>query len=641
MRSILLTLVFAIASLQASAVRQPLKLTDVRNSMEEMFSFHVETREMTPTLVKRSFKNFVEQFDPQKIYFTYPEVRPFFEVSNSQIERVIDHYFADEFPEFAALNKSLAQAIQRARAWRQEFYNDFIKQGAALKADFPNDSPNQYLSSTDSLRSRLRAQLLHLCLLENKAKDPEYWTQERRQKICALFEKRFSHYENTYLPAQEMKEHYFAMHILKAMARGLDAHTAYFSPQEAYEMRSQLEKQFEGIGVVLREGLDGVEVTDLIKGGPAEKSGQVHIGDILVEIDGRPMASSSYQEVLEMLKGDGRKEISLGLKRSEAFVKADLKREKILLEDERLVYSTEPFGDGVIGKLVLPSFYESPGASSCEADIREALRQMKKQGKLLGMVLDMRDNLGGFLSQAVKVSGIFMTSGVVVVSKYAQGEIQYLRNVDPRVYYDGPLVILTSKMSASAAEIVAQALQDYGIGLVVGDPRTYGKGSIQYQTITDSSAASYFKVTVGRYYTVSGRSTQIEGVQADIHVPTAYAPYQIGERYLEYALKNDQIPPAYIDPLSDVQGSTKLWFQKNYLPFLQKKESQWVQMLPILQKNSQHRIDNNSNFQVFLKHMDDGNFDIGKNDLQMQEAVSIVKDMVSLSHEKTANYSGG
>jgi carboxyl-terminal processing protease len=262
---------------------------------------------------------------------------------------------------------------------------------------------------------------------------------------------------------------------------------------------------------------------------------------------------------------------------------------------------------------------------------------MKRQGKVYGVVFDMRDNLGGFLSQAVKVSGIFMTSGVVVVSKYAQGEIQYLRNVDPRVYYDGPLVILTSKMSASAAEIVAQALQDYGIGIVVGDPRTYGKGSIQYQTVTDPSAASFFKVTVGRYYTVSGRSTQIEGVQADIHVPTAYAPYNIGERYLEYALKNDQIPPAYIDPLTDIQGSSKMWFQKNYLPFLQKKESQWVQMLPTLKKNSQYRIDHNHNFQLFLKNMDAGTVDIGMNDLQMQEGVNIIKDMISLSHGRKNN----
>jgi carboxyl-terminal processing protease len=606
-----------------------------------MFSYHVEVREMTPTVVKRSFKNYIDQFDGQRIYFTRSEVKPFFEITSSQIEHIINHFYGDDYPEYGALNKSIAQSITRARTWRQEFYADFIQKGESLEVSFPEETPGQFVSSTAALRQRVRAQLLHLFKLENKTKDPKFWTDDRRQKICALYEKRFTHYETTYLSS----EHFFAMHILKSMARSLDAHTAYFSPQEAYEMRSSLEKQFEGVGVVFRESLEGIEVSDLVKGGSAERSGQVQVGDLLVEVDGRPVAGSEYQEVLDLLKGHGRKHLVLGLKRRNgteaSFIQVDLKREKILLDDERVQFKTEPFGDGVIGKIILPSFYESSDAPSCASDIREALHQMKKQGRLYGLVFDMRDNLGGFLSQAVKVSSIFMTSGVVCVSKYAQGEIQYLRNVDPRLYYDGPLVILTSKMSASAAEIVAQALQDYGIGVVVGDPRTYGKGSIQYQTVTDPAAAAYFKVTVGRYYTVSGRSTQIEGVQADIHVPTAYAPYNVGERYLEYALKNDQIAPAYIDPLTDVQGSTKLWFQKNYLPFLQKKESQWVQMLPTLKQNSQYRLDHNPNFQLFLKHAGETAPDIGMNDLQMQEGVNIVKDMISLSHEQAARHSGG
>jgi carboxyl-terminal processing protease len=473
---------------------------------------------------------------------------------------------------------------------------------------------------------------MQLFMMENKAKDAQFWTADRKQKICALFEKRFNHYESAYLPCDK-SEHYLATHILRSMARGLDAHTAFFSPEEAYEMRSSLEKQFEGIGVVLREGLDGIEISDFIKGGPAEKSGKVQIGDIVVEIDGKPVVTTAYYDVLQQLKGNGRKDIVLGLRRGQDVVKVDLKREKILMEDERLIYTAEPFADGIIGKLTLPSFYESPDSSSCEADIREALRELKKQGKLLGLVLDMRNNLGGFLSQAVKVSGLFITSGVVVISKYAQGEIQYLRNVDPRVYYNGPLVVLTSKLSASAAEIVAQALQDYGVGLVVGDDRTYGKGTIQYQTVTDTGAQSFFKVTVGRYYTVSGRSTQIDGVKADIIVPSAYSPYSIGERYLEYALRNDQVPSAYADPLTDVPGQSKLWFQKNYLPYLQKKESQWVKMVPTLKTNSGYRLKNDPNFQVFLKKMDensDPGFDTGENDLQMSEAVSIVKDMINL-----------
>jgi carboxyl-terminal processing protease len=123
-------------------------------------------------------------------------------------------------------------------------------------------------------------------------------------------------------------------------------------------------------------------------------------------------------------------------------------------------------------------------------------------------------------------------------------------------------------------------------------------------------------------------------VKSDIHVPTLYAPYNIGERYLEYALKNDQITPAYVDSLHDIPAHTQVWFQKNYLPYLQKKESEWVQMVPKLKKNSGYRVEHDPNFQVFLKKMDpekierDG--DIGVNDLQMDEAVCIVKDMISL-----------
>ena len=275
------------------------------------------------------------------------------------------------------------------------------------------------------------------------------------------------------------------------------------------------------------------------------------------------------------------------------------------MQDDRVQYSFESFGDGIIGKINLPSFYESAEGSNCEIEMREALRALKKQGNLVGLVLDMRENSGGFLNQAVKVAGLFVTSGVIVVSKYAYGETQYLRDLDGRSYYTGPLVILTSKGSASAAEIVAQALQDYGTGIVVGDERTYGKGTIQYQTVTDSGATSFFKVTVGRYYTVSGRSTQIDGVQADIVVPTAYSGFAIGERYLEYPLNNDRIPSAYVDPLTDIDPRNRQWFQKNYLPTLQKKLSLWTQMLPRLQINSGYRLKQNKDFTLYLKAIEE------------------------------------
>jgi carboxyl-terminal processing protease len=601
-----------------------LKTSDIRPSMQEIFNYHVEWKELTPLLVKRSFKIYIEQFDPFRIYLLQEEIQPYLELSSEQISGAMKRYQKDDFSDYQALNQLFQNAIKRSRELRSQVAKE-------LRApDKEGDSYLYYAKSEEELKARIRTLYSRALIEDRKFGGPASPDPERCEKIFNLCERRLQRQEAPYT-AKDKKDHYLALLVLKALAKSLDAHTTYFSPEEAYEMRTALEKQFEGVGVVLKESVDGVVIVDLVKGGPAERSGKILPGDLLVEIDHKPLSKTSYEEILLLLKGSGQKKISLGLRRydvagKEQVIVVDLTREKIIMQDDRLQYSTEPFGDGFIGKLTLPAFYESNDDSSCEKDIREALRAFKQQGKLHGIVLDMRENSGGFLSQAVKVAGLFITSGVIVISKYAKGEIQYLRDLDARVYYNGPLVILTSKASASAAEIVAQALQDYGVAVVVGDERTYGKGTIQFQTVTDTDARAFFKVTVGKYYTVSGRSTQIEGVQADIHVPTQYCIYNIGERYLEYPLPNDTVPAAYLDNLPDIDPISQRWFQKNYLPYLQKKESLWFQLLPMLKNNSSYRLANDPNFQLFLEREDSRNW--GDEDLQMIEAVNIVKDMI-------------
>jgi carboxyl-terminal processing protease len=208
---------------------------------------------------------------------------------------------------------------------------------------------------------------------------------------------------------------------------------------------------------------------------------------------------------------------------------------------------------------------------------------------------------------------------------------------------------LTSKASASAAEIVAQALQDFGVALVVGDERSYGKGSMQYQTITDEKAKAFFKVTVGRYYTASGRSPQIQGVQADVVVPTVFFPYNIGERYLEFPLSNDHLSGDVFHSLMNIKQNPYRDVASVAVPYLKPRETKWRQMLPRLIQNSQDRIDHNQNFQFFLKVgngyrpkkvkgqtlADTQAENYGKSDLQMNEAVEIVKDMVSINRENS------
>lgn len=616
-----------------------LKIKDVRSIMEEMMSYHIECKELTPLIVKRSFKIYIEQFDPEKLYLLEEEVTPFLELSSVQIEGIIHGYRFDDFSSYQRLNDIIVKAIDRAWDWRQEMARELI----FSRKDPDLVTGESYLSYAPTealLQQRIKKQLVRFLLSERPSLAA--WNSQKKEKVFALYEKRLNREERSYT-MQERKEHFLALHVLKALSKSLDAHTAFFSPEEAYEMKASLEKQFEGIGVVLREGIDGVTITGLIKGGPADKCGKIVKGDLIVEVDKKSTIGSSYEEVLTKIKGEGNRKVFLGLRRynslgTEENFTVELAREKIVMQDERLKYTAETFGNGIIGKITLPSFYESGDDSNCEKDMREAIKDLKKRGDLLGIIIDLRENSGGFLNQAVKVAGLFITSGVIVISKYSDGEVQYLREVDGRSYFNGPVIILTSKASASAAEIVAQALQDYGSALVVGDERTYGKGTIQYQTVTDADANAFFKVTVGKYYTVSGRSTQIEGVKADILVPTPYAAYNIGERFMEYPLSNDRISPAYADPLTDLDERSRVWFHKNYLPNLQKMETFWKKILPLLKENSDFRLSHDKNFKLFLSTLESPKVgssnstkdNWGIDDIQMSEAVNILKDMIYL-----------
>lgn len=293
---------------------------------------------------------------------------------------------------------------------------------------------------------------------------------------------------------------------------------------------------------------------------------------------------------------------------------------------DELKVTSEQFGNGVIASIKLDAFYQNNKGISSEKDVKEAIEKLEAQN-LKGLILDLRDNRGGFLTQAVKVAGLFITNGIVVISKYSSGDERIYRDTDGKTSYKGPLVILVSKMTASAAEIVAQALQDYGVALVVGDEHTYGKGTIQSQTVTDGlGASSYFKVTVGKYYTVSGKTPQLEGVRSDVVVPGPYSFIQIGEVFLKDTLSRDRIAAEFADNLSDVDPNLKSWYLKYYIPTLQSPVSEWDLYHDKLRANSSYRLNNNQSYQMFLREQPTAFRE--NDDLQQKEAFNILRDMI-------------
>ena len=300
----------------------------------------------------------------------------------------------------------------------------------------------------------------------------------------------------------------------------------------------------------------------------------------------------------------------------------------------------EPYGDGVIANLNLYSFYQDP-ASSSAGDIRKALELVKKDHELKGVILDLRSNAGGLLTQAVSVTGAFINKGIVVSVKDHTGRIQHLREVDGKPVWEGPLFVLVNRASASAAEIVAQTLQDYGRAVVVGDQFTFGKGSFQTFTLDPVTNPKVnpqgeYKVTRGRYYTVSGKSPQLKGVQSDIIVPGLLSFLEIGEEFAKFPLENDEIPPHFEDDLADITPYHRVQLGPMYKYNLQTKLSTYVSYLESLKKNSRLRIDTNRNYQNFLTEMEKKNFDseqidfFGQSDLQLAEALNVMKDLIFL-----------
>ena len=654
LRKTILIFLFVLLGIgSASALPSSLKIDDIQRVMDRLFALHIENKEFNTTIIRRGMKLYIEQFDPEKSYLLESESLPYLNMSEQKAQEVLVRLKSQDYSDFLTLNEIFQNAILRAQQSREVLAKEMARENYTPEL-FNVSFATQFATSEAELQQRQKTRMVRFYLFHQARANLN--TIERKSKVYALFEKKVRRIENNYLfiasddhpMSPEKVEHFLSIRIVKSFAKSLDTHTSFFSPEEAYEMRTSLEKQFEGVGVVLSEGIDGVMIAELIKGSPADLSGQIKINDLLVEVDGHSTGQVTFEDVLDLLKKKDRGEIILGFKRVEAnqekFFRVPLRKRPIVMKEERIQTSFERFENGIIGKISLHSFYESSDGISSERDIKEAIRSFQEKGNLIGLVLDLRENSGGFLSQAVKVSGLFVSNGIIVISKYGKGEVHYLRNIVGRSFYNGPLVVLTSKMSASASEIVAQALQDYGVALVVGDQRTFGKGSIQYQTVTDEKADLFFKVTVGRYYTPSGKSTQIDGVIADIVVPTQYAPYSIGERYLEYPLPADQVAAVYSDPLNDLDEKTRRLFQQRYLPYLQRVVPFWKRMLPALRKNSAARIAQDPQFQTFLKKQEkirarlsglpvntvDDQIQIGMEDLQMNEAVHIVQDMIQM-----------
>lgn len=613
-----------------------LSLSDVHKEMEKIFQKHLSQKSMSGKIMSLALLNYINQFDPYHVYLLASDADPFLHMSGPKLEYLVEQYNNQDYSIFVKLNAVIQASIRKMRRFREEKLTNEASFKEYGKGTMPQANDG-FAQTEEELQSRHTLYFATLILAEMgtlKSLNESVSFQAARQVVEFELEER----ENSYLYRDkqgqplnpEKKEAVFALHLLEALTTSLDVHSQYLSPQTAQNLAMKLEKQYVGVGLSIVEQGDSYMISGLIKGSSAEISGKIQVGDELISINGTRVATLSPQDMQAMLQGKAGSVVDLVLRREgKGRFNVALMRSEITLQEGRVDTKYEKVVGGIVAAIQLHGFYQGQGPVNSEQDMRNALEGLKKIGPIKGIVLDLRDNQGGFLTQAVKVAGLFMKTGVVVVAKDGQGGLHYFRNENPNPAYTGPLVILTSRETASAAEIVAQTLKDYGLAVIVGDDHTYGKGSLQIENVTEQKhAGPSSAVTIGRYYTVSGGSPQAGGVTADVALPSVLSESKVGEEYVAGSLKNDSIAPSYDDTLSDIPPYKLEWYKMNYLPFLQEKTNKYRKWIPELKSKSGDRMAKNKEYQDLLHS---GRESDALRRMQLDEATNITKDLAQLS----------
>ena len=377
-------------------------------------------------------------------------------------------------------------------------------------------------------------------------------------------------YEQFLKNLQEETPEEVLRNFLQCVALSYDPHSDYLNQTDLEQFGINMRLSLFGIGAKLRSDDGYARIIELVPGGPALKCGKIRVGDRILGVaqgtqEFVDCVDLKLDKVVGMIRGKKDSIVRLQILPLSAADPTDwsvveLRRDEVKLKDEEaraeLIEWTKPNGQTVkLGWIVLPSFYgdpdrsTNPSAKSTTRDVLALLQRLKKEG-IQGLVMDLRRNPGGYLDEAVSLSGLFIRKGPIVQVKNRNGEINVLRDKDSKIEYDGPLVVLINRHSASASEIFSAAMQDYRRAVIVGDSRTFGKGTVQ-QIIelnrsipvfsASSSDAGAVKLTIQKFYRVAGGSTQFRGVESDIVLPSIFDQPDTGESSLKYPLRYDTI----------------------------------------------------------------------------------------------------
>jgi carboxyl-terminal processing protease len=551
---------FAIAANRPAAV-DPQQVAIVVGRLLEQG--HYTRQKLDPQMSARVLESYLENLDQNKLYFTREQVTPIVQKYGGALgQSILKGDLGPAREIYKIYKQAVIIRVAKIHQLLKKEYTFTSDRTVALyryKEPWPADT-----AEADSLwRDQIEGELLQE-KLNNLSTEP----------AAQIVGRRYDQFQKSVV---ERDDEDLVKVFLNAAAQAYDSHSEYLGRFELEDFDAQMRLSLVGIGasLILQDGC--VKVIDLPAGEPAARSGQIGVGDRIVavaEID-QPFVDTvgmPFSKVLDMIRGKRGTVVRLQIIPANAANAADPSQRRVveLVRDEVKLTAQEARAEIIertvgdrsvqrLGWITLPSFYRDArnlrSGKSTSRDLAMLLTRLERE-KVQGLVLDLRRNGGGSLDEAIKVSGLFVNEGPVALVKDGYGEINVLKNKATSALYAGPLIVLTSKASASASEIFAAAMQDYGRAVIVGDSTSFGKGTVQSilelgrfmpNLSVSRTGAGALKLTTQKFYRVAGGSTQLRGVHSDIRLPSLTDNAEFGEAAQRHPLPYDEIEPVSID----------------------------------------------------------------------------------------------
>jgi carboxyl-terminal processing protease len=524
---------------------------------------HFNPKKIDDKFSKEVLAKFIKSLDVDKDYFLAADTVLFKKFET----RLDDEIHGAPLQSFYTINDVYKKRVEEAALLYKEIMQkpfDFTVDETYVDDADAVTYPKNEAARKDVWRKKLKYYTLerYVDLLEQQEKNKgkkdfvektnTELEKEAREKVLKLIDKTFDRFRNRFKDDDRFNL------LVNDITETMDPHTTYFPPIEKRSFDESMSGEFFGIGASLTEEEGNIKIATIVTGSPAHKSGDLQIGDKLLKVaqgaeEPQDLAGFEVPDAVRLIRGKKGTEVRITVKKADGSVKVvSMIREKINLE-ETFAKSTiiNSADNRKIGYIYLPEFYanfQDPNGARCAADVAKEIVKLKQDG-IQGIILDLRTNGGGSLMDVVQMVGLFIEDGPVVQVKSKDEAPSILKDKDNNILWNGPLTVMVNEFSASASEIFAAAIQDYKRGIVIGSTSTYGKGTVQRNIeLERSSWASNnpaelgsLKLTLQKFYRVSGASTQLKGVASDIVLPDQYEYLKLREKDDPDALVWDEI----------------------------------------------------------------------------------------------------